>query len=870
MPDGKVDILFQIRSDVAQLKAAQQQASQFSNLLKTGFGISGGLLAANAIGKVKDALAGAVTEGIKFNALIEQQQVAFQTLLGSSELAGSRIRELIDFAAFTPFELPEIIQANRVLEVLSDGMLSTERGMKLVGDAASSVGRGFRETAFWVGRLAAGLESGTAVGEATLRLIELGLISGDAAKEMQRLAKEAHTTEEVWDILTDTFGKTAGAMELQSRTFNGLSATFRDFKRELKGLLTEGAFEQLKRLMEDFLEATGRLPDIEARSVESIRRIFESAKNGLKTSTLEGNEAALQAYDAVVAEQEARISSLRNEAASILRQVDAAKERQGSKGVRNVLLEQKINDALEKRKGLLASAQAIEVEIGAGLLLRATREAEFDKQRQAAQSESNRLRREEQALGAESVSLYDEALSAERLLTSQLERKEQQYLRETQSAAERLDYLDREIESIEGSRDALAERAKLFEDEEKGVKFLEVGLKRLRTQEIDALIERMKLQEQINLEAEKASKSGVEFQVAAIRQALEFIRHQKTILSNEDETATTRKEMAGLVAEEKRVLDTLVAVWAQYATTVKDPELRQALETRIQGLKFEQELLDKGQNQPSLLEESVNSFNELSDPAQHFQDVYGAAAASLLDFQAQAGTVSDQIYDQLTEIQDAMTGGIAESIRGLIVGTMDWGDALENIGISIVDQIINSFATMLAQWITTQITMRVLSAAFGVSAVTAAGLQASALAAAWAPAAIAASIATLGAASAIGNASFVASQASGTAASTSLAMASVGGAGFAEGGYTGAGSKYQIKGAVHAEEFVMPRDVVSATGPGFFYDMVDNVRTGSTGSGGAPNIAVFDNRDDMNRWAEGQDGEVWFKDMLDMHKGELV
>jgi len=40
--------------------------------------------------------------------------------------------------------------------------------------------------------------------------------------------------------------------------------------------------------------------------------------------------------------------------------------------------------------------------------------------------------------------------------------------------------------------------------------------------------------------------------------------------------------------------------------------------------------------------------------------------------------------------------------------------------------------------------------------------------------------------------------------------------GFAEGGYTGEGGKYQVAGVVHAGEFVVPQETVRAYGPDYF------------------------------------------------------
>jgi hypothetical protein len=252
-----------------------------------------------------------------------------------------------------------------------------------------------------------------------------------------------------------------------------------------------------------------------------------------------------------------------------------------------------------------------------------------------------------------------------------------------------------------------------------------------------------------------------------------------------------------------------------------------------------------------------------------------------MDYKTQVGTVADQIHESIMGIQESFSGGLQESIEGLIKGTMDWQGALENVGDEVANSIVSSFAkmlanwittqaAMLAQWIATQLTMATLSKVFGASAVGAAGIQAGALAAAWAPAAVSASIATLGGAAATGGAAFTAAQFSGTATSTALSAGSGAGGLFAEGGYTGDGSKFDVKGLVHAGEFVMPADAVrKAGGPAGFQAQVDSIRSGNTGTAGV-NMIVVDSRKSAERYFESSEGEAKIIDIMELNKGRLI
>ena len=131
---------------------------------------------------------------------------------------------------------------------------------------------------------------------------------------------------------------------------------------------------------------------------------------------------------------------------------------------------------------------------------------------------------------------------------------------------------------------------------------------------------------------------------------------------------------------------------------------------------------------------------------------------------------------------------------------MDWPDALRNIGSSVVQSIIQSFADMAAAWITKQLIMFALGQKLKTADSATTAAKGAADAAAMAPAAATASIASFGAAAAIGLALVLG------------AMAIFGG--FAEGGWTGAGGKYDPAGIVHAGEDVFSQSNIALWGRG--------------------------------------------------------
>lgn len=186
-----------------------------------------GIGAALSIGITAPTVAlanGAVQAG----ANIEKLTVAFQPLLGSAQAAAARMGELQKFANLTPFELPEVAKASRMLEVMTKGVLATGDALRMVGDVASGVGQNFDEVAMWVGRLYDGLKSGRPVGEATMRLQEMGAMSGDTRNKLEQMAASGAKFSEVWAVATEAFGRFAGGMELQANTVEGKISTLHD------------------------------------------------------------------------------------------------------------------------------------------------------------------------------------------------------------------------------------------------------------------------------------------------------------------------------------------------------------------------------------------------------------------------------------------------------------------------------------------------------------------------------------------------------------------------------------------------------------------------------------------------------------------
>lgn len=215
---------------------------------------------------------------------------------------------------------------------------------------------------------------------------------------------------------------------------------------------------------------------------------------------------------------------------------------------------------------------------------------------------------------------------------------------------------------------------------------------------------------------------------------------------------------------------------------------------------------------------------------------------TITQLQNKFGTIAQQTASTFAEVFNSAINSISKGITGLIEGTMRWGQALREIGTSILDSIIQAIVKMFVTWILQMTILALLQKLFGQQSTQ----QASQSAEAWGPAAVAASIASYGAASAVGTAAALAGMALGAAFGGALS----GGSGFAEGGFTGAGGKYQPAGIVHRGEYVMPAATVNRLGVPYLDRLADSNGADSVSPmlGGAPEIHVnlFDDRAKLN------------------------
>lgn len=270
-------------------KSANQHGGAFKEIM-TGAARAIGEAFVQMAGKAIDGVKQIVSDGVAFNAQMEQYQVAFTTLLGDADAAAAAMAQIREDAARTPFDVDSLTQANQML--VSAGMSADEarKDVLNLANAIAATGGGSAE----LSRMAANMQQIQNVGKATAmdirQFANAGInIYGLLADSMGITAKEAAELDVTYDQLAEALahaaeegGMYAGAMEAQSQTFNGRISTLKDNVKQLEGALTEDLFSQL---------SDTALPKIQ----EWVATLLEAAEK-------DGISGALQAAKGILSE----------------------------------------------------------------------------------------------------------------------------------------------------------------------------------------------------------------------------------------------------------------------------------------------------------------------------------------------------------------------------------------------------------------------------------------------------------------------------------------------------------------------------------------------------------------------------------------
>jgi hypothetical protein len=241
--------------------SADKSGSKVGGFFKTAFAMATGGLILKAVDGITSSLGGLVKGMIGGNAEFENYNTRFAVMLGSADAAKQRMKELADFGAKTPFELPGVVEADTVLQGF--GLHSEEAAKKfgfsgsqiltIAGDVASGTGSDFKEMALLIGKFSSG-----ATGEAISRMQELGITNRDELTKMglefsksgQLLSPLPEAMQVVLGLMQTKYG---GLMDAQSATFSGMMSNLQDWVGGTLRTLGAPLFDVVKQQLSGLL-----------------------------------------------------------------------------------------------------------------------------------------------------------------------------------------------------------------------------------------------------------------------------------------------------------------------------------------------------------------------------------------------------------------------------------------------------------------------------------------------------------------------------------------------------------------------------------------------------------------------------------------
>lgn len=264
---GQNELAGMVRDVKRDLNSIEKAANSVTGSIKRAGETAAGFLFAEATTRIADLGASVVRTGIDFNSMKEQAEIAFTTMLGSGTGAKRFLDELAAFAAKTPFEFPELVQASQ--RMLAMGFTSRQvlPTLTAIGDAVAAMGGGSEMIDRVTRALGQMQAKGKVSAEEMLQLTEAGIpawqnladkIGVTVPQAMEKVTKGAVSARTGIDAQIEGINRSfGGMMEQQSKTFAGMLSNLKDTFTQAAGEVLEPFFNVAKDYMKGFIDDTG-------------------------------------------------------------------------------------------------------------------------------------------------------------------------------------------------------------------------------------------------------------------------------------------------------------------------------------------------------------------------------------------------------------------------------------------------------------------------------------------------------------------------------------------------------------------------------------------------------------------------------------
>lgn len=259
-------LVWQVTGDTSGLDSALKKTDSNVKSFGSGFlGVAAKIGAAFGVYKIAESMLGIGKAAISASAGMEQQRVAFTTMLGSAAAAQALIKDLAEFAASTPFQINEVVDASKKLIAFGETAGNVTGTLGRIGDVAAglSIPLGELVEIYGKARVQQTLyaeDLNQLAGRGIPIFEELGKVLNVDASQIKKMGSEGKiqfgALEQVFKNLTKEGGKFAGLMDAQSKTLAGKWSNFNDNLDKSLTIMGDLASVELKGLVDELNRAT--------------------------------------------------------------------------------------------------------------------------------------------------------------------------------------------------------------------------------------------------------------------------------------------------------------------------------------------------------------------------------------------------------------------------------------------------------------------------------------------------------------------------------------------------------------------------------------------------------------------------------------
>jgi tape measure domain-containing protein len=226
--------LDKLKSRMGEIQSyAPKASSSFSGMLSSLGALSIGFGTYQIANKIIDIGKASLTAA----ANMEQQQVALTTMLGSTEKATSLLADLQAFAASTPFQFEELVDASKRMIAFGFSAEEVTQKLGMIGDVSAGLSQPIGDMIYLFGQIKT---QGRAMTQDLMQFAnrgvpiydELAKVLGVSTSKVKKFAEQGKIgfkeIDQVFKNLTSEGGKFAGLMDAQSQTLAGRWSNFND------------------------------------------------------------------------------------------------------------------------------------------------------------------------------------------------------------------------------------------------------------------------------------------------------------------------------------------------------------------------------------------------------------------------------------------------------------------------------------------------------------------------------------------------------------------------------------------------------------------------------------------------------------------